>query len=52
MGTGLVALDLVVSNDNSVPPRYYAGGTCGNVLTILSFLGWEHADYCSARRYG
>jgi fructokinase len=49
MGTGLVALDLVVSNDNSVPPRYYAGGTCGNVLTILSFLGWT--AYPVARLY-
>lgn len=40
-GTGLVCLDLVVSSDHSEPVYYWSGGTCGNVLTILSFLGWE-----------
>ena len=39
-GTGLVALDIVVSMR---PEEHYhwSGGTCGNVLTILSYLGWE-----------
>lgn len=38
-GTGFIALDLVLSGKNS---RWlWAGGTCGNVLTILSYLGWE-----------
>ncbi len=39
-GTGLIALDLVVSQDR---PKgcLWAGGTCGNVLSILAFLGWE-----------
>lgn len=40
MGTGLVALDAVVSADSSVPVRYWAGGTCGNVLIALKYLGW------------
>ena len=40
-GTGLVALDLVISADPSVPIRAWAGGTCGNVLLILAALGWE-----------
>lgn len=40
-GTGLIALDVVISADESLPIRTWVGGTCGNVLTIMSFLGWE-----------
>jgi len=40
LGTGLVALDAVVSADSATPVRYWAGGTCGNVLIALSYLGW------------
>jgi len=40
-GTGLVALDLVISANPDVPVRSWAGGTCGNVLSILSYLGWD-----------
>jgi sugar/nucleoside kinase (ribokinase family) len=40
LGTGLIALDAVM-NGNGGPPRLWAGGTCGNVLTILSYLGWK-----------
>lgn len=40
-GTGLIALDLVVSADPETPIRAWAGGTCGNVLSILSVLGWD-----------
>lgn len=40
-GTGLVALDLILSADPAKPPTLAAGGTCGNVLTILRYLGWE-----------
>ena len=40
-GTGLVALDIVISSDTGKPHRQWAGGTCGNVLTILSYLGWK-----------
>lgn len=43
VGTGLVALDVVYNVDSDRPPRRYAGGTCGNVLTILSYLGWASA---------
>jgi fructokinase len=40
-GTGLVALDVVISNDMEKPTHFYAGGSCGNVLTILSYMGWD-----------
>lgn len=39
IGTGLIALDVVLSEKS--PPRVWAGGSCGNVLTILSYLGWS-----------
>jgi sugar/nucleoside kinase (ribokinase family) len=41
VGTGLVALDVVMNTDVHQRPRLWAGGTCGNVLTILSYLGWQ-----------
>lgn len=37
-GIGLIALDLI-EHQNST--RHHAGGTCGNVLTILAYLGWN-----------
>lgn len=40
-GAGLVALDIVVSADPTAPIQAWAGGTCGNVLAILSYLGWD-----------
>lgn len=40
-GTGLVALDVVVSAEPNNPIASWAGGTCGNVLAIMSFLGWN-----------
>ena len=41
LGMGLVALDVVLADDKHQQPRYFAGGTCGNTLTILSYLGWR-----------
>lgn len=40
VGSGLVALD-VIYKENSEQPRFLAGGSCGNVLTILSYTGWD-----------
>lgn len=40
VGTGLVALDVVLNDIEDDEPKHLAGGTCGNVLTVLSFLGW------------
>ena len=41
VGTGLVALDVVLNGKPETPAKLFAGGSCGNVLTILSFLGWN-----------
>lgn len=41
IGTGLVSLDVVIPNDLAAGPQLCAGGTCGNVLTAMAFLGWE-----------
>ncbi len=41
VGTGLIALDVVINGNVHRPPRFWAGGTCGNVLIILSYLGWQ-----------
>ena len=41
VGTGLLALDVVLDERTDTPPRLWAGGTCGNVLSILAFLGWR-----------
>ncbi len=39
-GSGLLALDIVLS-ERTTDTRFWAGGSCGNVLTILSYLGWN-----------
>lgn len=36
-----MALDIIVNGNPLTPPKYFAGGSCGNVLTILAFLGWH-----------
>ena len=41
VGTGFLPLDLVYRDDDPSKLQAYAGGTCGNVLAILAFLGWD-----------
>lgn len=41
VGTGLIALDVVLRANSDKPIAEAIGGTCGNVLSILSFLGWD-----------
>lgn len=41
IGTGLLALDVVVTENGDRPPREWLGGSCGNVLSALAFLGWN-----------
>ena len=49
VGTGLIALDVVLSNSRPHTPRHWAGGTCGNVLTVLRHLGWRAAPVARLR---
>lgn len=39
-GAGLIVLDAIINN-GSKAPIFRTGGTCGNVLAGLSFLGWK-----------
>jgi sugar/nucleoside kinase (ribokinase family) len=41
IGTGLVALDVVIPKGLEDDPQLRGGGTCGNVLTALAYLGWQ-----------
>ncbi len=41
VGVGFVALDVVQTRDLDSSERRFAGGSCGNVLTILAYLGWS-----------
>jgi sugar/nucleoside kinase (ribokinase family) len=49
-GSGLLALDVVFSAQRPGSSWSAAGGTCGNVLAALSFLGWN--SYPIARLNG
>src|SRR5262245_42035921 len=49
VGTGLVALDVVVSEGHREAPSFWAAGTCCNVLTVLSYLGWRAAPVARLR---
>lgn len=42
VGTGLIVLDITMSAVTPIPAHpVWTGGTCGNILAILSFLGWK-----------
>lgn len=41
VGAGLISLDVLIWDGQLIPVSYYAGGTCGNVMMILSYMGWE-----------
>lgn len=46
IGTGLIALDVVVMEGDPSAPLLMTGGTCGNVLLALSYLGFRVAPIC------
>ena len=39
-GAGLIALDIVLREPEGAASLTFAGGTCSNILAILSFLRW------------
>lgn len=41
VGAGLISLDVLIRDGKKIPVSYYVGGTCGNVMMILSYMGWE-----------
>lgn len=41
IGTGLVALDVIIDEINNEPQQFLSGGSCGNVSSIISFLGFK-----------
>lgn len=41
LGAGLISLDVLIWDGHTIPVSYYVGGTCGNVMMILSYMGWE-----------
>jgi sugar/nucleoside kinase (ribokinase family) len=43
LGIGLVALDVVVDERDGERVGSWAGGSCGNVLSILGWFGWHAA---------
>jgi sugar/nucleoside kinase (ribokinase family) len=40
IGAGLIALDVVMNGSPKTPVKVFAGGSCGNVIAILSYLNW------------
>lgn len=42
VGTGFIVLDVVRSSIGAIATeKRFAGGSCGNVLTILAYFGWR-----------
>ena len=42
LGIGLIALDVVTGgSEHNDKDGLYAGGTCGDVMSLLSFFGWN-----------
>lgn len=41
VGAGLISLDVLIRDGKKFPVAYYVGGTCGNVMMILSHMGWD-----------
>ncbi|MGA2161105.1 MAG: hypothetical protein ABSG28_02735 [Methanoregula sp.] len=41
VGAGYIALDIVFNEILNEDPKYWTGGSCGNILTILSYWNWN-----------
>jgi len=40
-GAGLITLDIIIQGDEMPIVAHAAGGTCGNVIAALAYLGWD-----------
>lgn len=40
-GAGLITLDIIIQQDVTPSVAHAAGGTCGNVIAALAYLGWD-----------
>lgn len=43
LGAGFIALDVVMNGGSNSPSYLTTGGSCGNVMSILAYLGWDAA---------
>lgn len=50
IGTGLISLDILIRRGEEQAVSYRVGGTCGNVMMILAYMGWD--SYPVARLNG
>ncbi len=41
VSSGFIALDIVIGLEDPLVPRFYTGGTTGNVTAALAYLGWQ-----------
>jgi sugar/nucleoside kinase (ribokinase family) len=41
ISSGFIALDIVLGIEDPLTPRFYSGGTAGNVTAALAYLGWK-----------
>ena len=41
VSTGFIALDIVIGLEDPLMPRFYTGGTTGNITAALAYLGWQ-----------
>jgi len=41
IGTGLIALDVIIDEINNNPQELLSGGSCGNVSSIMTFFGFD-----------
>jgi sugar/nucleoside kinase (ribokinase family) len=40
-GAGLITLDIIIQQTDTPTVAHCAGGTCGNVIAALAYLGWD-----------
>jgi sugar/nucleoside kinase (ribokinase family) len=40
-GAGLITLDIIIQQHDESSVAHAAGGTCGNVIAALAYLGWD-----------